>query len=362
MKKKNVIISTLLTFSLLLVPLTIHFDKLGTNNNSPTLLFSKTTSEAAFLPWLKKLVWPIAKAAVGGVTEYFYNVEASVTSGTYEDTITPGSISFNDGTYGASTYFDFKIPSTGHSVNIYADSTIWRLFTGKISVLLENPYGNYVINRSVNPTQWSTYSPGITGDYRALWVQNDKQKWTPYIGYRQDNGYASAEGIISLTTVAASDQEKENINNHLITVKNYGNIISPSKAHLNSKINRDINDTLTAEEIDQQFLDLSLGVHVYALKDFEIGDTVNFKDIVKNIEYDDEENRTVFTFKGTEEDYDIVFSDDLTDEFKTNQVLRLKFNVNQLVSGNNKLAMIDYLKYGLDNNNEAPRINKYLVE
>lgn len=365
LKKLSIIILSVSALSLvLLIPLTVNFDNIGKDTSNDVV--SESQVEANYLAWLKKLVWPVAKSVAGGAGDYFYNVEPSYTSSQYGETITPGSIDFNSDTAGAATYFDFKIPSTGHSVNVYADSVWYSIFTRKISVTLTNPYGYYVINRTVNPTQWSTYSPGITGDYRATWTQNSSQSWTPYLGYRYDNGYAIANDItndiISLNTVSAKNSDTKDVNEHMITVETYGNIIKPSKEHIshNSK-SKNSNTFLNAVELDQQFIDSSLGVHVYGMKDYEVGDNVYFEDTIVDIKYDEEKNHTKFTFNGGE-DYMMVFRGDLTNEYKVGEMLNLKFKVKQLIKGDNKLAIIDYFKHGLDYNKKAPNINKYLIK
>lgn len=371
MKKSKLIISLSITTTLLLSPFTVNLESItNSTKNNDTSFITKNEGDAAIIPWLQKLIWPIAKAGFKYGSNYYYNVTPSVTYGAYGDTITPGSISFNSSTSGAGTHFDFQVASSSHDIVMYADAPWYQLFTGKISVMLENPYRNYVINNSVNPTQWQTYDPGPTGSYRAIWIQNSKETWTPYLVYRHNRGYIAQETIpnsqnelFKSTTALATSNKNGNLNEHLITVEKYGNIVSPSNNHKKAKENKVQSfTTLTAEELDQQFYDSELQVHVYGLKDYNAGDVIFLKDTIRAIKFDDERKNTVFTVGDENIQHDLHFAGDITKKYEVGQTLELKFNVEYLIEDNSELTIIDYFKYALDNNNKAPKINKYIVK
>ncbi|MBM7553764.1 hypothetical protein [Thalassobacillus pellis] len=260
--------------------------------------------------------------------------------------------------------------SSSHSVNIYADAPFYQLFTGKITVILENPYRSWVVNRSVNPTQWTIYEAGATGSYRAIWIQNDKEKWTPYLTYRHNRGYAVSRAnqsiekeIFKTTTALASPSKKAEISEHFITVEKYGNIIKPSNSHIATTTEKtNLSNTLTAEELDQQFFDKELGVHVYALKDYSAGDVIYLKDTIKEIKFDKESNNTIFTVGDDNDQHDLSFAGNITNKYDVGEELKLKFNVENLIKGNSELTIIDYFKFALDNNNKAPNINKFIAK
>lgn len=346
---------------LLITPFSL--DLTNQSSATPSLEVKKNTADAKVADWIKKLAWPIAKKA----GNYFYNVDASFTSGKYADTVTPGSIYYNNGTYGTSSYFDFNFVSASHSVNMYADTAIWN-FGSNISVILTNPNGTYVRNRSVDPTQWTTYSPGVTGTYRAQYVVNKKEKWTPYLVYRADEGFVTSAKVSSdFKNYPISQDLETDITNHFVTDSKYGNIITPSKEHYQSGENtvrslstEGTNQALTADELDKQYYDNKLNVHVYSMKDYNAGDTVHFEDTIQEIKFDKEANQTIFTFEGGKENHNVKFKGNITDLYETGDTLQLEFKVEKLTDEYPDLAVIDYLKHILDKD-EVPEIDNYLA-
>lgn len=311
-----------------------------------TTISSGTNLVHAAIPsWMKSAFFKII-SSVGNST---YNVNAGVTSGQYGETITPGSIAFNGSTYGAEVAYSINALSTNHSVALYASTS--PVNWGKsISVILRDPYGNRLINRSVNSGQWSGVSFSTTGTHEASFVSNTSTTWAPYIAYRYDKGYniygRSATPIVSEEPYEATSD--------------YGNLITPAWNEDSNGILENNFQSLSVKELNAQMLDDG-GNYVYSLRDFNVNDIISFSDTIQDSQYNSESNETTFIFDlNSKEDNALKFSGDLTSVYSSGDILNLKFTVINLSNDSDTFAVPNYYKYLIDNDGQAPTIDEYI--
>jgi len=316
-----------------------------------TVLSSETQVVHAAIPgWMKKAFFKVVSA----VGSRIYNVNASVTYGKYGETITPGTINFNGykgSKYGAEVAYNVNALSTNHSVAIYANTTPFN-WGKKISVILRNPSGTRLINKSVTSGQWSGVAFSRKGNHEVSFVSNTKTNWTPYIAYRYDTGY-KVYGRSSTPIVTEEIYEE---------TSDYGKLVIPTWNEDNTESSSIKNKKLNIHELNNQMLDDN-GMYIYGLRDFEADEKIQFEDTIQTITYDSNINETTFVFdKEDAESSSLKFSGDLRNNFSDGDVLSLNFNTEYLTEDSNTFIVPDYYKYLIDNNNEAPNLNNFLQE
>lgn len=311
-----------------------------------TIIASETQQVHAAIPgWMKKAFFKV----VSTVGNNIYNVNASVTYGQYGETITPGTIKFNGDKYGAEVAYDINALSTNHSVAVYANTTPFN-WGKKISVILKNPSGTRLINRSVTSGQWSGVSFSRTGNHEVSFVSNTNTNWTPYIAYRYSKGY-EIYGRSSAPIVTDKIYEE---------TSEYGKLMLPTWNEDNTASSLVQNKKLDIHELNNQMLDDN-GFYIYDLRNFEANDTIQFEDKIQTVNYDLDSNETSFVFdEETKEGSSLKFSGDLRNYFSSGDVLSLDFKAEYLTEESDTFIVVDYYKYLIDNNNEAPNINEFL--
>ena len=373
MKKK--VLPILLVTGILTMPITPQLESYTPVAQTINKTIGVQETQAAVVPrWLINLTWKVAVAlGLDPLGNAFVNKTASYTKNSLGEVISPGSITFNQGNYGPTSYFDFKM-SNGNSVILRANSSIF-LWSRKLIITLENPNRDDVVDAVVTHGQWVGYAPGMSGTYRVRFGTTEKHDWTPYIEYRYDRagGQYQSSAVSSLSTSNSlsltenkTTQETDGLSDDLsiipaenyIAIKKYGNVIKPSNEHIkNKELKKEKKEYLTALDISNQFIDLKFNTNVYALKDYSAGETIKFKDKIIDIYYDEENNETAFVFKG--EQSELRFANDLTKTYKKGDTLDLKFNVVKLSSDSKYLEVLDFMKYMADMD-ESPSIDGYL--
>lgn len=317
-----------------------------------TVFTSKNQVVHAAIPkWIKTLAFK----AIGKGSNKIYNINASMTTGKYGETVTPGTIAFNGSKYGAEVSFNVNAISTKHSLALYAttDPLNWG---SKISVILRNPSGTRVINTSVTSGQYKGITFTKTGNYEASFVSNSNKKWAPYISYRYDK----ANGNYGTKSILEDNLSNDTDANPYEEVDGYGKILTPvwdGKA----PIIEDKQKSLDINQLLNQLKD-DIGMYVYSLRDYKENETINFSDTIKDIVYDEDFNETTFTFDTENpEENSLKFNGDLTNVYYKNNTLSLKFNVEKLADNSDTFEVPNYFKYLIDNENKAPKIENYIA-
>lgn len=312
---------------------------------------SQVVHGAQLYKWARSLSFKI----IGSVGNKLYNVKASKSTGKYGETITPGSIPFNSGKYGAEVSYPIDALSTNHSVALFATTNPFN-WGSKISIILRSPSGSRVINASLTDGQRRGYVFARKGRYTASFVSSARKKWAPYIAYRYDKGnsvYKIAKSLLPTSEEDSNTGQFEEVNG-------YGEVLKPEwneQEVLVSDKTASINMTQMLDQLKDDN-----GIYVYAMRDYNEHDTVEFSDSIKSISYDKDLNETVFSFSTTnEEEYNLKFAGNLVNEYSENDNLNLKFEVEKLSESSEDFKIPNYYKYLLDNENKAPQIEDYLV-
>lgn len=134
----------------------------------------------------------------------------------------------------------------------------------------------------------------------------------------------------------------------------------PSESHLQRDEGKQ--ELYTFADLRNLTYDEELQLHVHYFKNLKVGDKILFSDTIQTISYDKHSNATYLGFlneRGTVTSW--PFKSNLTDRFEVGQTIKLKFVVVEYPAGSS-FETLDYIKYGLDNEGEAPDISKYLVK
>jgi hypothetical protein len=226
------------------------------------------------------------------------------------------------------------------------------MFLSKISVIITDSKNNDVISKTVTHGQYVLYNPSSTGTHSIRYVTQDKINWDLYITLRNYQ--------INTSSISVLDKNGEEVPALLNDGKIY---VYPSESHKNAsklKLFNSFNQSLSLAGLQDQFYDYELEREVANLRDFNIGDSINFKDTISSLEYDPQNNYTLFGFK--DKDGDIVkwaFKDDLTSNYSVGDVLELKLKVVEEING---FENIDLIKNFQGNGEVAESIDNYLIK
>lgn len=311
-----------------------------------TLSASVAVVEAASVTtWIKKAVFYVLKKGANN----WYTVKASTSTSKYGATVTPGTLSFNQGNVGASVKFNVLSKSTKHSMSVYTTSSFTN-WGKRVSLIVTNPKGNDTMNVSVNPGQYKGFKFGLTGTYVARFVVNDKWKLAPHVSYRYDDAYKTY-GTRSLNPI--------NLEPVVETVETpeYGELVVPE---FNDEINTvDLNSEINMKQFMTLMTD-DQGEYVMGIRDYDIQDELHFKDNINSIMYDSETNETSIYFDSkNDEDSYLKFSGDIRDSLNIGDSLQLTMSIVSL-DDEEKIKVPSYGKYLLDNENKAPLLQDFL--
>lgn len=298
----------------------------------------------------------------------YYNVPASTSSNDYSVTMTPGSLSFNDGKNKGLASVEFNALSTKHSVITYAKtSRLGAITLKKMNISLSK--GNKDIdNKRVESSQWFSYRPSSTGMHKVRFVTTDSNiKWTPYVVYRWDTGGLPIGGTRSIMQSSEDDMistyenlsivdknPQEQLEESMIST-DAGNFFIPSENHYEETT---IKDSLSFKELNLQFYDENLETVVYQMKNYTTGDTVIMKDKVTKVEFNEETSSSELYFESNKEP--LEFEGDLTSEELTGTDLSLEFEVVELEK-DYQLTVLDYNKEFMDTE-KIPNIDNFIIK
>lgn len=91
-----------------------------------------------------------------------------------------------------------------------------------------------------------------------------------------------------------------------------------------------------------------------------VGDEIHFDDTIKSINYDSDRDETFFGFEDFEGHItEWQFKGDLREEYDEGDSMQLNFKIVKETS-KGQFETLNYIKYGLENDNEAPDIKNFL--
>lgn len=312
-----------------------------------------------YLSLVKTALW---KIAVYGDTAYFYRSPRIVEGPNWVQSNT-GDQYFNK-EVGASVKVRINLGKSNMNLDCFAQTTPLQMFFAKLSVILLSPDGSEtLINRTVTHNQHSYYSTKAPyGIYTLLFVDQDKTKWDCYYTLTDYNyGLTSSTNTLSSETVSIATNNNELASGIIDVNTDKSYILRTDDLLKKDKIN--IHKAINIEELDEQFYDDMLGMYVNTMKDYEIGDTVLFSDSIVDIEYNDEDDYTIFYLESSDTTILWPFAGDLRSEYRPGDTLDLQFDVvEEFSSDGNLFTNIDYLLDGmkLEASKEYPNIENYL--
>ena len=118
------------------------------------------------------------------------------------------------------------------------------------------------------------------------------------------------------------------------------------------------NQSLTFQELADEFIDLESGLFIHDSLHFDVGDKIYVSDRITSAHYDALSDTTTFTFKSSTNE-NIYFKGDLRREFRVGNDLNLKFDIFPYISQTNQFEILDY-NYTLQIQNKVPEISDYL--
>lgn len=287
-------------------------------------------------------------------------VKAEASQNIYDNSIdiSSGTIGFNnkgDSGYGSSSKHDVKVENIGEQIQTFAETDFINMFTAKISVIITNPFNSDVLSKTVTHEQYVLYNPTATGTHTIRYVDENKLNWNLYITLRN---YQISPSFNYLQETSVIDSQ----GTELPAVYNGDKIyIIPSKNHKETGSKQKLSKTtLSLVDLQNQFYDTTLQKNVRSLKNYNIGDSIHFKDTIASIKYDSDNNRTLIGFYDKDGDIvDWVFSNDLSNRFSVGDTIDLNLHVVEEVSG---FENIDLIKNFQSNGEIAESIDKYLIQ
>lgn len=272
--------------------------------------------------WAYDALWYIAKRISSG---FFTKTPVrNITEQRIE--LTTGAIEYNTGDVGTSSYIDVQAKTDASSINmdvtLKASTDFLNALSDTISVTLTKPNGTYGINQVLGHNGMAVYSiknSNDLGKHRATFTENDDTKW--------DCGV-----IVYDYNVSSVSQMSEVYNDNYITDNNHARYyLIPSESQSSESVVQvynygDIN-SYTVEEVYNQFYDQGLGEFVYILRDHNIGDEVVVSDVISNIAYDEDLNRTIFEFETKYGAAKWPFDGNLCTQYHKGEIVKFRFDV-----------------------------------
>lgn len=262
----------------------------------------------------RKLYWIIR------LIDYsLFYVAASKTVGTNNVRVTSGSIEYNNGTNGPSSYIDVEAtsPYSGTpyiNISLSVTTTFLTSFTSVMAVTLTNPSGSYVINTTLGNNGIKVFtvnSAAAEGTYRATFSVTAREKWSGSVWVYDHNGPASR-------TLEEAD---------CIVNESRGKCyLIPSK-NVNRSEDQHPKDELNVDELYEQFWDEKLEEYVYLLTDYDIGTSLIISDTIHSITYDEILDRTIIGFLTRRGEALWPFDGNLTDRYSVGNFVSFSMRV-----------------------------------
>lgn len=270
----------------------------------------------AAINWLSlfaKVAWKVAQSA----SNQFYSVNPNIEEQSGWVRSSTGTIDFNSTTYGASAFLNANLGKSNLNLDVFAtiDPLNW---SQTISIIVTNPNGTDVINRSVTQNQHSFFdSTAPYGTYKVRYVENEKKRWNCYA--------ALTDWDVPYRLNYASDSEG-NIKEYVADSTTGKSFFIPSAKH-KVLTQSTVNSELSLPQLRDQFFDRGLQEYVNSTKDFNIGDLVYVTASLEQINYNPKTNSTGLFFKCDNDIIEWPFAGNLTTEYKVGDPITFKFQI-----------------------------------
>lgn len=248
---------------------------------------------------------------------------------------------------------------------MHAHRTIFVDVFAKMNLILSDANNRTVKSAVTSTNQYMFYDKlysDANGHWKAQFVSNETYKWQCYYAHYFKDGTTRT---YSINNNSQKPTEEDGFyfapNNRVFQFSE--NSIQSSKAQVLSNTAK-IQSNLSLTALNNQFINPSDGKQVDYLKDFVVGDTLNFVDNIVDIKYNTDENSTSFFFYENTSDTNIEwkFNGDLTNEYCVGDYLNLKFNVVKTGEFNGvEFESLDYFEEALNHESgqEFPNIVNY---
>lgn len=323
-----------------------------------------------------KALYQIVNKATGRIT----SKSPSISLGNSRDTASSGTIHYNQGSHNAaSVRKNVQAVKKGHEIEMWGNSHQIG-WTGKIAVTLSRPDSSKdAINRSVGHNQYSWFKVVKPGNHIARWTTSNKQSWTLWQGYYHWGDLhkkCDSKGNCMLPSSKIEDSRNSvNFEKDVTAVNPDGKVVNfeaieefrylkPSKEHLqlnatakmeNNKFKKKI---YNMNNLYSEYYDNVLEEKVDVAKTLVAGDNVYLSDTINNIEYDSDENVTIFEFTTNYGPQYLAFKEDLTSEYNVGDSLNFNFKIVNLHHGH-AYTNLDYSV--ITQNGVYPDIKEFLV-
>ncbi|WP_332646788.1 hypothetical protein [Lysinibacillus sp. 54212] len=323
----------------------------------------------AYSKYWTKAAWYIINKAGNS----WYTKSPTVSYGSNVDFVSSGSIAFNSSNYGASTKHIVTRLDSNDEIDVVPETSLVN-YASKISVIITDPSGKDVLSHSVTPQQHTTYK-GSLGTYTVRFVQNSAQTWNLWIALWHYTGNIACSTPPCPEQTSLSNSKMKHKNGDIVELLNTKNnalfkneyinggfYAIPSKQHVieDTLYNFSPSQTYSVKYLQNLGYDKELDLLVKNFKGLSIGDIINFEDDIQSIRYSPSDNTTYFGFEELDGNLtEWPFKGDLTNSYQIGDKLLLNLNVVEEVEGK-EYETLDYIKYGLEHNGDAPDINLFL--
>lgn len=282
----------------------------------------ETRALPTWVSWAAKTIyWVIRKAS-----NATYSVSAKVEKRSDYLSIESGTIQYNNGTNGSMSYIDVQAVSPyKRNNNPYMDITLsvktdfLTSLTEAMAVSLTAPNGEYKINQTLGSnglTAYSVKTAGNQGVYRATFSVTKKDKWSSRVSLYDQ--YAPHSYMTSMEPQQVVDWENQRY--YMIPSESF------DAAAVSMMDNRDA-QVLSVSELYSEFRDEGMGDFVYSLKSYQAGDKLEVADVISNLVYEEEENRTILEFNTKYGTAYWPFDGNLLSQFQPGDQVHFQFEV-----------------------------------
>lgn len=277
-----------------------------------------------WVSWAKTAIkWIVYK-----VDHAIYNVSASKEEGANYIRVSSGSIDYNNGTNGSSSYIDVvarsNFLSSGNpnlSISLSTSCSFLTGLTDVMAVTLTNPSGSYVINTTLGMngvTAYGVRSSSAQGNYRATYAVTKHQKWTATATVFDSN----APTTRSISNDAQGEMVIDWDGGKYYLIPSDENV----KLMSSGLVDKSECD-MSVDELYEQFWDSGLENYTYELKGFSVGEGVGVTDTIVNMTYEADKNRTILEFATRRGNAYWPFDGNLTNLYSVGDQVSFAFNV-----------------------------------
>ena len=335
------------------------------SNESATLIAEPNefaegeAAPASVIQYLWKAAFMAAKWAVVKADNTLFNRDPQIINpGGNWVASSSGDVSFGNGDDDARRVkFTTTVSNSHNHLDVFAQTGITG-WLDTITIFMEDSSGDEVYGGQVTHNQHIFTSYDLPLDtYTTYYVYSDNRDWDCWI-YRYDFSADYARSAVSSDTPSYASNMVYNPE----TQKSY---IIPSDTAVPSSRSAISDNTLTAQDLVDEFYDDQQDCSVNRLKSFDVDDTIFVTDVVTDLKYDESTNTTKLYFGNTTDgSFSWPFAGDLRSQINVNDELTFEFSVvEEYATDEYSFETLDYFleSYDLIAEGTAANIQDYLV-